>query len=46
MKKINIKRQQDMKALVIILACVLVYAVVLFMALALAGANGKDEDEL
>lgn len=35
-----------MKTLAIILACVLVYAVVLFMALALAGTNGKDEDEL
>lgn len=46
MEKINIKRQQDMKTLAIILACVLAYAAVLFLALALAGANGKDEDEL
>lgn len=46
MEKITIKKQQDMKTLAIILSCVLVYVIVLFMACALAGANGKDEDEL
>lgn len=35
-----------MKTLAIILACTLAYIIVLFMACALAAANGKDEDEL
>lgn len=30
----------------IILICVVVYAIILFFAIALAGANGRDEDEM
>lgn len=35
-----------MKTLTYILSCILAYIIVLFMACALAGANGKDDDEL
>lgn len=46
MEKITNNKRHNMKILTFILALFLVYAVVLFVACVLAGANGKDNDEL